>query len=103
MSLDTLVKAVEQWAEDRQLIQNSTMQAQLVKLVEEMGELAAGVAKKNDELIADSIGDCAVVLIILSRIHGHDLEQYLLGAYEEIRHRKGYLTPEGVFIKEEDI
>lgn len=48
---------IRQWAHDRNLIEGSDRFRQMVKLVEEQGELAAGIAKGNEELVADSIGD----------------------------------------------
>ena len=36
-----------QWSEKRQIIPNSTPQAQLLKAFEEMGELAAGEARNK--------------------------------------------------------
>lgn len=36
---------IRRWAEDRNLVMGSNPQAQFVKLMEEIGELAAGIAK----------------------------------------------------------
>ena len=38
-------KLVKKWAVDRNLIDGSTPEAQCVKLMEEFGELARGIAK----------------------------------------------------------
>ncbi|MFK3559322.1 MazG-like family protein [Pasteurella multocida] len=62
-----LVQKVEQWAEDRNLIEGSTPQKQVLKLMEEFGELCGGIAKNKPDVIKDSIGDCFVVLIILNK------------------------------------
>lgn len=64
--LKQLIKNIEQWAEDRNLIEGSTPQKQMLKLIEEYGELTSGVIKKNAEKIKDSIGDCLVVLSVLN-------------------------------------
>lgn len=61
-----LIGKIEQWAEDRNLILGSTPQKQFIKLMEEFGELCAGIARNDKEKIKDSIGDCGVVLIILN-------------------------------------
>lgn len=61
-----LIGKIEQWAEDRNLISGSTQQKQFIKLMEEFGELCAGIARNDKEKIKDSIGDCCVVLIILN-------------------------------------
>ncbi|OOF56186.1 hypothetical protein BKK56_04190 [Rodentibacter genomosp. 2] len=65
--MQELIKNIEQWAEERNLIEGSTPQKQMLKLMEEFGELCSGIAKNKLEVIEDSIGDCAVVLIILSK------------------------------------
>ena len=61
-----LIGKVAQWAKDRNLILGSTPQKQFIKLMEEFGELCAGIARNDKEKIKDSIGDCGVVLIILN-------------------------------------
>lgn len=61
-----LIGKIEQWAEDRNLILGSTPQKQFIKLMEEFGELCAGIARNDKEKIKDSIGDCGVALIILN-------------------------------------
>lgn len=62
-----LIQQIEQWAEERNLIQGSTPEKQFIKLMEEFGELCAGISKNNIEMIKDSIGDCFVVLVILNK------------------------------------
>ena len=64
-NLQELIKNIEQWAEDRNLIEGSTPQKQFIKLMEEFGELCSGVAKNKLDVIKDSIGDCFVVTVIL--------------------------------------
>lgn len=63
--MQQLIKQIEQWAEERNLIEGSTPQKQMLKLMEEFGELCGGIAKNKPEVIKDSIGDCLVVMIIL--------------------------------------
>lgn len=65
-------RLVKQWAVDRNLIEGSTPEAQCVKLIEEYGELARGIAKQDEVLIKDSIGDTLVVCIILAAQLGSD-------------------------------
>ena len=62
-----LIGKIEQWAKDRNLILGSTPQKQFIKLMEEFGELCAGIARNDKEKIKDSIGDCFVVTVILSK------------------------------------
>lgn len=63
---------VKQWAVDRNLIEGSKPEAQCVKLIEEYGELARGIARQDEALIKDSIGDTLVVCIILAAQFGSD-------------------------------
>lgn len=62
-----LIRNIEDWAEARNLIYGSTPQKQFIKLMEEFGELCAGISKNNIDMIKDSIGDCFVVLVILNK------------------------------------
>lgn len=93
---------IRQWAHDRNLIEGSDRFRQMVKLVEEQGELAAGIAKGNEGLVADSIGDMVVVLTILAEQSGVYIESCIEQAYQEIKDRKGRMI-DGVFVKESDI
>lgn len=74
----------------------------MVKLLEELGELANGINKERQEQIIDSIGDVYVVLTILSMQLDLDIEECIATAYEEIKDRKGKMI-DGVFVKEEDL
>lgn len=56
------------WAAERGIIANGTLRGQSLKLVEEFGELAAGMAKGDCEAIKDAIGDCLVVLTIMEAL-----------------------------------
>ena len=65
--LQQLIKNIEQWAEDRNLIEGSTPKKQFIKLMEEFGELCSGVSKNKIDVVKDSIGDCFVVMVILAK------------------------------------
>lgn len=64
---EELIGKIAQWAKDRNLILGSTPQKQFIKLMEEFGELCAGIARNDKEKIKDSIGDCFVVMVILAK------------------------------------
>ena len=99
-AMDELIGKVEQWARDRQIIPNSNPQAQLMKTVSELGELADATLKSDRAGIVDGVGDVIVTLVIYAALQGVKLEDCLAAAYDEIKDRKGTLTPEGVFLKE---
>lgn len=91
---------VIQWAEARQIIPNSTPQAQFMKAVSEMGELADALSKKDTDAIKDAVGDTLVCLINMCALLDIDMVACLNGAYDQIKKRKGKLLPSGVFLKE---
>lgn len=93
---------IRQWASDRNLIDGSDRFRQLCKLVEEQGELASGIAKANESLVIDSIGDMVVVLTILAEQSGVDIEWCIECAWQEIKDRRGRMV-DGVFVKESDL
>ncbi len=97
--MNELIKKIEQWAEDRNLIFGSNTRAQCLKLMSEVGELADNINK--DRNCIDDIGDCFVVLIILAKQLGMTPEQCLQHAYDDIKDRKGKMI-DGVFIKDGD-
>ena len=101
MSIEQLVVAVEKWASDRGILDRSSPQAQLLKTVSELGELADATLKDNTVEITDGIGDVLVTLIIYARLQGTSIGYCLGEAYNTIKDRKGRLTAEGVFVKEE--
>ena len=90
------------WAADRNLVSGSTPDKQFLKLVEEVGEIAHGLARDNRKEIIDSIGDVVVVLTILAAQHGMHIEDCIEYAWEEIKDRKGKMI-DGVFVKEADL
>lgn len=98
---DTLVNDVEQWSRDRGLSKADPIM-QLTKLVEEVGELSAGLLRKRGNQIVDSIGDIMVVLTIMCQQLDINMLNCFNTAYEEIRARTG-ATMNGVFVKDEDL
>ena len=101
MTFEELQTATLDWASARGILEHSTPQAQCLKGLEELGELAAGIARSDGALIADALGDVLVVQIILAELCGLDLVTCLAGAYDEIKARRGHMAPNGFFIKEE--
>lgn len=96
------IRKIEEWAEARNLVSGSTPHAQMLKLMEEAGELAGGIAKNKPDVIVDSVGDVIVVLTILCAQLGIDIQECVELAYNEIKDRKGEMR-KGVFVKEEDL
>jgi len=100
MSYRELEMKVIQWGEARRIVQNSTPRAQLKKTVEELKELRDAIRENDPAKIKDAYGDILVTLIMGCACADVDLVSCLELAYDEIKDRKGYLTPEGIFVKE---
>lgn len=73
----------------------------MYKLMSEIGELSDAFAKQDSENKIEELGDVLVVCIILAELENIDILGALAQAYEKIKDRKGYLTSDGVFVKEE--
>lgn len=97
-NMEQLIENIEKWANEKDLLKEENTLKQFTKVVEEIGEVAEGLAKDNRELIEDGIGDTMVTLIILAAQKGMSIEQCLTTAWEEIKDRTGE-TKDGVFIK----
>jgi hypothetical protein len=101
-SLDDLSYLVSKWHMDRGITENGTVQMQFIKLIEEVGELAAAIARNKIDDAKDAIGDCLVLLNIIAELQGTSLKECWNLAYEEIKDREGYLLSNGNFIKSTD-
>ena len=93
-----LVKLIEQWHEDRNLIDGSTDKDQVLKLAQELGELSDSVCKEKD--MRDDLGDMLVVMINIMKRNNISIEECLQKAYDDIKERKGKMV-DGIFVKEE--
>lgn len=100
MSYRELEMKVVQWGEARKIVQNATALSQAIKTLEETTELLDAINRKNLPDAKDAVGDIVVTLIMVCAVLDIDLVECLHGAYDEIKDRKGYLTPEGTFVKE---
>ena len=96
-----LEEKIVDWAIKRGITNPENAPKQMLKVMEEVGETAASIARGDKALIKDGIGDSFVTLIILSWQNGIDPTECLRAAWEEIKDRKG-TTENGVFIKQQD-
>jgi NTP pyrophosphatase (non-canonical NTP hydrolase) len=99
MDLEDLISSVEKWHGDRNLLKGSTDKDQVLKLIQEMGELSDNVCKGND--IRDDVGDMLVVLINIAKRNNLTLQECLEVAWNDIKDRKGKMV-DGIFVKEGD-
>ena len=99
--MDELIKSVEQWARNKGLDEAESSK-QMLKVVEETGEVAAALARSAQDALRDGIGDVVVTLIILALQNDMDLYECLNFAYDEIKGRTGKMV-NGVFVKSSDL
>ncbi|WP_270791507.1 MazG-like family protein [Enterococcus faecalis] len=99
--MNELVKLIEKWAREKNL-DIAELEKQMLKVVEEVGEVAAALARNNKNDLRDGIGDVVVTLVILAMQNDMDLYECLNQAYNEIKDRKGK-NVNGVFVKESDL
>lgn len=98
--MNNLVDKVVKWADDKDLLVPENAPFQMLKVMEELGETASALAKKNEDNLKDGIGDVMVTLIILAKQCGFTPYECLLQAWGEISDRKGK-TIDGIFVKDE--
>lgn len=99
-SYSILELEIIRWGENRGIIKNGKAISQAIKTLEETTELLDAINKNNLAETKDAVGDIVVTLIMVCAILDINLLTCLEQAYNEIKDRKGYLTTEGVFVKE---
>ena len=90
---------IRDWAKERGIYDKGDPKTQLIKLQEEMGELAKATLEKNEPEIIDAIGDMVVVLTNLAHLNNVHIETCIAAAYNEIKNRKGKMN-NGTFVKD---
>ena len=94
--MNNLIDKVIQWHRDRNLIDGSDDKSQVLKLLQELGELSDSVCQEQD--IQDDIGDMLVVMINICERNNVTLGDCLTTAYRDIENRTGRMV-DGVFVK----
>ena len=99
--MNQLIEQVEEWSKAKGL-DKAESSKQFLKVTEEVGEVAAALARNDKDALRDGIGDVVVTLIILAQQNDMDLHECLNVAYDEIKGRTGKMV-DGVFVKSEDL
>ena len=86
MTMQELIEKVNKWFEDRNLIKGSTDKDQILKLVQELGELSDHACKGQD--IRDDLGDMLVVMLNIMKRNDYTVEECLQIAYDDIKDKK---------------
>ena len=95
-----MFELIRQWADERGIYDKGDTKTQLIKLQEEMGELAKATLEKDQPEVIDAIGDMVVVLTNLAHLNGVHIETCIAEAYNVIAKRKGKMI-NGTFVKDE--
>lgn len=89
---------IRSWAMVRGIYDKGDSNTQYIKLMEEAGELAEGLLKRDKVEIIDAIGDMVVVLTNLAKLEKLDIEDCIENAYKTIINREGKMI-NGTFVK----
>lgn len=100
MDFYTLNKNIIEWASDRGILDNGKPSGQIRKLLEEVFEFHEAILEGDVVEETLELGDILVVTLILAEMRNLNPVDALEEAYNKIKHRKGYLNKDGVFVKE---
>jgi NTP pyrophosphatase (non-canonical NTP hydrolase) len=100
MQTDNRFQLIRDWAGERGLYTKGDTKTQFAKLIEETGELAQAILKKDDVEFTDAIGDMVVVLTNMAHLGGTTIEECIDAAYKVISKRTGKMV-NGTFVKDE--
>lgn len=89
---------IRSWAANKGIYASGDSKTQYVKLMEEAGELAQAILKRDRPEIKDAIGDMIVVLTNLAHLEGFEVEDCITSAYDVIKDRQGAMN-NGTFVK----
>ena len=97
--MQNTINKIIQWGRDRDLLRPEASDKQIIKIVEEVGELCRAHLKNDEAERIDAIGDIIVTLIIYAKQNNLYIDDCLESAYNVIRDRKGK-TVDNTFIKD---
>ena len=90
---------IRSWATDKGIYDKGSSGVQYLKLIEEAGELAEALLKKDKAEIQDAIGDMVVVLTSVAKFEDMFIEDCIKSAYDVIAKRTGKMV-NGTFVKD---
>ena len=99
MNYKELEVLVEEWAEEKGILEKGTPLAQAEKTLEEAQEIKDAILASDYNELVDGLGDTLVTLIIQAKINNLNLLDCLESAYNVIAKRKGKMI-DGFFIKD---
>jgi len=102
MTFEQFKTNVEQWATDRGIYEHSTAEAQLLKAVSEIGELADAHIKGDEPEKADGLIDTIVCLINYAHMERIDFNESMDAVWKILSARTGRMVAGGAFVKDGD-
>ncbi len=97
--MEIVEKKTLEWAEERGIFDKSDPKSQMLKTVEEVGELCETVLKQDLDGFELECGDVMVTLALQCRMQGTDLTTCFNRAFNKISLRKGEMR-NGAFVRE---
>jgi hypothetical protein len=88
------------WGIARGIVQNAKPRRQALESLDGVIDLLYAINKDSTVDVRDALGDVWVTLVMCAATMDINLLECFYEAYDQIKDRKGYLTPEGVFVKE---
>lgn len=101
MTFEQNIARIEEWAQNAGIYEHSTVQAQVLKGVSEMGELADAVIKGDLAAAEDAYGDVIVCLVNAAYMQGIDIADAFAKVTDIVTARKGRMVAGGAFVKDE--
>lgn len=88
-----LIQLIVAWGMARNIILGGTVKDQFFKLASEMGEWATGIVTASREELMDGIGDSFVVITLMARQLGVNVEDLYAVAHEHYSYNRNDLSP----------
>ena len=99
-TLDEYAELIKGWSDDRGILANGKVLAQITKHLEEGVEMLDAHSKSDEFELRDAIGDSFVTLCNVALTSGLDINECVGQAWDTIKDRTGYLREDGVFVKD---
>lgn len=101
MNFYDFVSNVEAWGEKHDFVKPENAAKQLLKIVEELGEVTNSFLKQKPEAEKDGIGDLMVTIALYCKIRDINIDECMGLAWEQIKDRN-IKNVNGTLVKEED-
>ena len=94
------IERIQKWSQQVGIYEHSTTQAQALKAVSEMGEVADAIIKRDLAALEDGIGDVIVCLVNVAYMSGIDVVDAFAKVTDEVTARRGKMVSGGAFVKD---